>query len=85
MPEEFLDLPFVADAWGSSGIYFMPRRASGELVFGSVDHRFESEIVPGVLCSRSLHRLFATVAATLLQDRVLNANTTRALRDLLLQ
>ena len=49
MPEEFLDLPFVADAWGSSGIYFMPRRASGELVFGSVDHRFESEIVPGAL------------------------------------
>ena len=45
VPADFLKLPFVADAWGASGIYFMPREASGELVFGSVDHRFESEIV----------------------------------------
>merc|ERR1711871_1813439 len=45
VPAEFLRLPFVADGWGASGIYFMPREASGELVFGSVDHRFESKIV----------------------------------------
>lgn len=36
VPAEFLRLPFVADGWGASGIYFMPREASGELVFGSV-------------------------------------------------
>lgn len=41
----FLDLPFVADGWGASGIYFMPRRQNKQLVFGSVAHRFESEIV----------------------------------------
>eukprot|EP01043_Picozoa_sp_COSAG02_P033996 COSAG02_NODE_2352_length_9081_cov_37.519372_4_plen_697_part_00 len=38
VPAEFLRLPFVADGWGASGIYFMPREASGELVFGSVRH-----------------------------------------------
>lgn len=45
VPEEYLDLPFVADCWGASGIYFMPRRQSGQLVFGSIDSRFESEVV----------------------------------------
>jgi glycine/D-amino acid oxidase-like deaminating enzyme len=45
VPEEYWDLPFTADAWGASGIYFMPRQANGQMVFGSVDHRFESEIV----------------------------------------
>jgi len=45
IPDEYLDLPFVADGWGPSGIYFMPRRANNQLVFGSVAHRFESEIV----------------------------------------
>merc|ERR1711871_170477 len=43
--ERFLSLPFVADGWGDSGIYFMPRRGNKQLVFGSVAHRFESEIV----------------------------------------
>jgi sarcosine oxidase subunit beta len=42
---EYLDLPFVADGWGNSGIYFMPRRQNSQLVFGSVAHRFESEVV----------------------------------------
>jgi len=42
---DFLDLPFVADSWGNSGIYFMPRRQNNQLVFGSVAHRFESEVV----------------------------------------
>jgi sarcosine oxidase subunit beta len=42
---EYLDMPFTADTWGPSGIYFMPRRANNQLVFGSVDHRFESEVV----------------------------------------
>jgi len=42
--EDLLSLPFVADFWGNSGIYFMPRRANKQLVFGSVAHRFESEI-----------------------------------------
>ena len=37
--EAFLGLPFVADSWGASGIYFMPRRANSQLVFGSVAHR----------------------------------------------
>lgn len=41
----FLDLPFVADSWGNSGIYFMPRRQNSQLVFGSIAHRFESEVV----------------------------------------
>jgi len=45
VPDEFCSLPFVADGWGPSGIYFMPRRANNQLVFGSVAHRFESEIV----------------------------------------
>jgi len=45
IPDEYCDLPFTADTWGASGIYFMPRRANNQLVFGSVDHRFESEIV----------------------------------------
>jgi glycine/D-amino acid oxidase-like deaminating enzyme len=45
IPDEFCKLPFVADGWGPSGIYFMPRAANNQLVFGSVDHRFESEIV----------------------------------------
>ena len=40
----FLDLPFVADFWGNSGIYFMPRRQNKQLVFGSIAHRFESEV-----------------------------------------
>ena len=44
--EDFLGLPFVADCYGASGIYFMPRRANKQLVFGSVDHRFESEVDP---------------------------------------
>ena len=39
--EDLLSLPFVAD----SDIYFMPRRKNKQLVFGSVAHRFESEIV----------------------------------------
>ena len=43
--EDYLGLPFVADCWGASGIYFMPRRSNNQLVFGSIDHRFESEIV----------------------------------------
>ena len=43
--EKYLSLPFVADGWGESGIYFMPRRGNKQLVFGSVAHRFESEIV----------------------------------------
>ena len=45
IPDEYCDLPFVADGWGPSGIYFMPRRANNQLVFGSVAHRFESELV----------------------------------------
>ena len=45
IPDEFCDLPFVADGWGPSGIYFMPRARNNQLVFGSVAHRFESEIV----------------------------------------
>ena len=28
-----------------TGIYFMPRAANNQLVFGSVAHRFESEVV----------------------------------------
>ena len=43
--EEHLALPFTADCYGASGIYYMPRRANKQLVFGSIDHRFESEIV----------------------------------------
>ena len=43
--EDILELPFTADCHGESGIYFMPRRANKQLVFGSIDHRFESEIV----------------------------------------
>jgi sarcosine oxidase subunit beta len=43
--EDLLSLPFTADAYGASGVYFMPRRANKQLVFGSIDHRFESEIV----------------------------------------
>lgn len=39
--EDLLSLPFVAD----SDVYFMPRRNNKQLVFGSVAHRFESEIV----------------------------------------
>jgi len=45
IPDDFCSLPFVADGWGPSGIYFMPRAANNQLVFGSVAHRFESEIV----------------------------------------
>ena len=44
MPE-IASLPFVADAWGPSGIYFMPRAANGQLVLGSIDAKFESEEV----------------------------------------
>ena len=36
---EYLDMPFTADGWGPSGIYFMPRKANSQLVFGSLDHR----------------------------------------------
>jgi sarcosine oxidase subunit beta len=43
--EDLLSMPFTADAYGASGVYFMPRRANNQLVFGSIDHRFESEIV----------------------------------------
>jgi len=43
--EDLLGLPFVADFWGASGIYFMPRRQNKQLVFGSIAHRFESEVV----------------------------------------
>jgi len=42
---EFLDLPFVADCHGNSGVYFMPRKSNKQLVFGSIAHRFESEVV----------------------------------------
>ena len=45
IPDEYCSLPFVADGWGDSGIYFMPRAGNNQLVFGSVAHRFESEIV----------------------------------------
>eukprot|EP00670_Eutreptiella_braarudii_P006371 CAMPEP_0174284734 /NCGR_PEP_ID=MMETSP0809-20121228/6478_1 /TAXON_ID=73025 ORGANISM="Eutreptiella gymnastica-like, Strain CCMP1594" /NCGR_SAMPLE_ID=MMETSP0809 /ASSEMBLY_ACC=CAM_ASM_000658 /LENGTH=405 /DNA_ID=CAMNT_0015380349 /DNA_START=199 /DNA_END=1416 /DNA_ORIENTATION=+ len=45
IPKEYHNLPFTADGWGASGIYFMPRAANGQLIFGSVAHRFESEIV----------------------------------------
>jgi len=45
VPDSYCNLPFVADGWGPSGIYFMPRAANNQLVFGSVAHRFESEIV----------------------------------------
>ena len=44
IPDEYCSLPFVADGWGDSGIYFMPRSGNNQLVFGSVAHRFESEI-----------------------------------------
>lgn len=44
MPE-IASLPFVADAWGPSGIYFMPRAANGQLVLGSIDAKYESEEV----------------------------------------
>lgn len=37
--DEFCNLPFVADGWGPSGIYFMPRAANNQLVFGSVRYR----------------------------------------------
>jgi len=43
--EDLLSMPFTADAYGASGVYFMPRRANKQLVFGSIDHRFESEVV----------------------------------------
>jgi len=43
--EDLLSLPFVADFYGNSGIYFMPRRENKQLVFGSIAHRFESETV----------------------------------------
>jgi len=54
VPDEYLDLPFTADFWGPSGIYFMPRRANRQLVFGSVAHRFESEIVDPDECNPAL-------------------------------
>ena len=28
--DEFCNLPFVADGWGPSGIYFMPRAANNQ-------------------------------------------------------
>lgn len=40
---DFLNLPFVADCWGGSGVYFVPRRASRQLVFGSLHERYERE------------------------------------------
>ena len=46
--EDLLSLPFLADSYGASGVYCMPRRANKQLVFGSIDHRFESEIVENV-------------------------------------
>jgi len=46
--EDLLKLPFTADQYGASGVYFMPRVANKQLVFGSIDHRFESEIVENV-------------------------------------
>ena len=39
IPKEYHNLPFTADGWGASGIYFMPRAANGQLIFGSVAHR----------------------------------------------
>ena len=36
VPDSYCNLPFVADGWGPSGIYFMPRAANNQLVFGSV-------------------------------------------------
>ncbi|KAJ1624276.1 FAD dependent oxidoreductase-domain-containing protein [Pavlovales sp. CCMP2436] len=54
VPDEYLDLPFTADGWGPSGIYFMPRRQNKQLVFGSIAHRFESEIVDPDQCNPAL-------------------------------
>lgn len=54
VPEEYLSLPFTADAWGPSGIYFVPRKASKQLLFGSIAQRFESETVEPDACNRSL-------------------------------
>ena len=45
IPKPYHILPFTADGLGASGIYFMPRAANRQLIFGSVAHRFESEIV----------------------------------------
>ena len=50
IPDEYCSLPFVADGWGDSGIYFMPRAANNQLVFGSVarvPHR-HAPLVDGV-------------------------------------
>jgi len=52
--DRYLDLPFVASSWHGDGIYFMPRRANRQLVFGSVAHRFESEIVDPDDCNPAL-------------------------------
>ena len=43
--EDLLSMPFTADSYGASGVCFMPRRANKQLVFGSIDHCFESEVV----------------------------------------
>jgi len=48
VPEEYLSLPFVGDGWGNpdvGGIYFMPRVANKQLLFGSIAPRFEQEEV----------------------------------------
>lgn len=37
IPDEYCGLPFVADGWGPSGIYFMPRAKNNQLVIGSID------------------------------------------------
>jgi hypothetical protein len=39
VPEAFLKLPFICDLWGASGVYMVPRRESGQMLFGSIDHR----------------------------------------------
>ena len=32
IPKDYHILPFTADGWGASGIYFMPRAANGQLI-----------------------------------------------------
>jgi len=54
LPDEYLDLPFTADCWGDSGVYFMPRRQNNQMVFGSIAHRFESEVVDPDKCNPAL-------------------------------
>jgi glycine/D-amino acid oxidase-like deaminating enzyme len=54
VPSAYLELPFVADSHGGSGIYFVPRRANGQLLFGTIDPRFEREIVDPDRCNPAL-------------------------------